>query len=148
MSTGGFRARHTRTRMRSLLSRATLALVSLLLIGWFAVLVRDEHIGAEATDRLLHNPEMSDSRFARSLEELRQAEFLNPDTEWRVTRASYILLRDKPRAVRVVESVLRKEPENLSAWVVLLNASRDRDPRRASRAVDGIRRLNPPLDGR
>jgi hypothetical protein len=133
--------------MHSLL-RAALALVAVLLFSWFAVLVRDDHIGREAADRLLNRPDMSDADFVHSLDQLRKAELLNPGTEWRVTRAGHLLLRDKRKAVRLAESVLRREPENLSAWVVVLNATRGRDPRRSSRAAAQIRRLNPSVPKR
>jgi hypothetical protein len=129
--------------MSELLPRAVLSLVAIVLIGWFAVLVRNNHIAQEAARRLHENPEMSDAAWARQLDQLRKAELLDPDLEWRVTRANYILLRDKDAALRVAESVLRREPDNLNAWEVVLLATRGRDTERSSQARAEVRRLNP-----
>jgi hypothetical protein len=41
---------------------------------------------------------------------------------------------------------VRREPDNLAAWVVILDTSRDRDPARAAQAEREVRRLNPLTD--
>lgn len=130
------------------LSLVALVVISVLMIGWFAVLWRDERIGRDAAERLFNEPEMSDSEFARALDELQQAELLNPGEEWATLRAAALILRDKPAAVRVAESVVRREPDNLNAWVAMLNATRGRDALRSAQAIAQIRRLSPPLPSR
>lgn len=134
--------------MSGTLSLVALVVISVLMIGWFAVLWRDERIGRDAAERLFNEPEMSDSEFARALDELQQAELLNPGEEWATLRAAALILRDKPAAVRVAESVVRREPENLNAWVAMLNATRGRDALRSAQAIAQIRRLSPPLPSR
>jgi hypothetical protein len=129
--------------MRVLLPRIALALVAVLLVAWFTVLYRDDRIGQEAADRLHADPQMSDAEWSRQLEQLRRADLLNPQSEWLMTRANYLLLRDKPAAQRLAESVLRDEPDNLDAWRVVLFATRGRDPARASEALAQIERLDP-----
>jgi hypothetical protein len=129
--------------MPSALPRAVLALVAVLLVAWFAVLFRDQRIGQEATDRITRNPDMSDAGWALSLDQLRQAELLNPGTEWSVARANWLFLRDRRGALRLADSVVRSEPDNVDAWRVVLKAARGRDPRRASQATKEIGRLNP-----
>jgi hypothetical protein len=128
--------------MRSVVARTALASIAVLLIAWFAVLLRGERIASEAQSRIFDDPEMSDADWQRSMDRLREAELLNPGTEWTVTRANLLLLRDKPEALRVAESVLRRERDNLAAWVVVDRATRGRDPRRASLARREIERLN------
>lgn len=135
-------------RPRSLLVRVGFATMAVLLIAWFAVLWHGEQIGREAADRIFEQPGMSDADWARSLRQLRRAELLNPGTEWTEQRASALLLRDKRAALRVANSVVRREPEYLDAWVTVYQATRGRDPRRAARAAAEIRRLNPPLAAR
>ena len=125
--------------------RLGLALAAALLMGWFAVLWRDDRIGGNAADRVLNRPEMSEAEFARSLDELEQAELLNPGEEWATRRAAALILRDKEAAVRLAYVVLRREPDNFNAWVVVLNATRGSDPRRHEQALAEIRRLSPPL---
>lgn len=134
--------------MSGTLSLVALVVISVLMIGWFAVLWRDERIGRDAAERLFNEPEMSDSEFARALDELQQAELLNPGEEWATLRAAALILRDKPAAVRVAESVVRREPDNLNAWVAMLNATRGRDALRSAQAIAQIRRLSPPLPSR
>jgi hypothetical protein len=129
--------------MRPLLPRLALAVVAILLVAWFAVLFRDNHIAQEASDRLHANPQMSEAEWTRQLDQLRKADLLNPQSEWRMTRANYLLLRDKPAARQLAESVLRDEPDNLDAWRVVLLATRGRDPARASEALAEIERLDP-----
>jgi hypothetical protein len=133
--------------MRPLLPRLALALVAVLLVAWFAVLFRDNHIAQEASDRLHENPRMSEAEWSRQLDQLRKADLLNPQSEWRMTRANYLLLRDKKGARELAESVVRSEPDNLDAWRVVLFASRGRDPGRTSEALAEIERLDPLAGG-
>ena len=126
-------------------ARVVLVLVATLLVAWFAVLWRDARIGENAADRVFNQPGMSSAEFARALDELRQAELLNPGEEWTTLRAAALVLRDKPAAARLAQSVVRREPDNLEAWVVVLNASRGRDRQRAAEALAQVRRLSPPL---
>jgi hypothetical protein len=129
--------------MRALVPRVAVALVAVLLLAWFAVLFRDNHIAQEAAHRLHEDPEMTDAEWSRQLDQLRRADLLNPQSEWRMTRANYLLLRDKRGARQLAESVLRDEPDNLDAWRTVLFATRGRDPRRASEALAEIERLDP-----
>jgi hypothetical protein len=133
--------------MPSLLPRTAVALVAVLAVAWSAVLLRDERLARGAEDRITGNPEMSDGEFARTMEAFEAAELLNPGTQWTLVRANVLLLRDKPEALRVADSILADEPDNLGAWVVVHKATQGRDPRRAAEALAQIRRLNPPPGG-
>jgi hypothetical protein len=131
----------------SLLSRIAIALLAVAVVAWSAVLLRDENLARDAEARLRANPDMPAPQFADSLQKLRDAELLNPGTQWILVRANVLLLRDKPAALRVADSVLRGEPDNLGAWVVVAKATEGRDPERFAQANAEIRRLNPPLSG-
>jgi hypothetical protein len=133
--------------MRAPLARMALAVVALLLVAWFTVLFRDNHIAQKASDRLHEDPGMSDAEWSHQLDQLRKADLLNPQSEWTMTRANYLLLRNKRAARELAESVLRDEPDNLDAWRVVLFASRGRDPARASKALAEIERLDPLAGG-
>jgi hypothetical protein len=129
------------------LPRIALVLVSVLLIGWSAVLWRDDRVGHQAADRIFGDPVMSDSEWARALAQLRDAELLDPSSRWKVSRADALLLRDKAAAARVAGTVVDHEPDNLEAWLVIYRATRDRDRRRAREALAQVKRLNPlPFD--
>jgi hypothetical protein len=130
--------------MRSTLPRAAVALVALALVVWSAVLWRDERIGSSAIDRILRNPDLNDAAWAREMERLRDAELLNPGTSLATARAGALLQRGRPEAAaRVIDDVVAREPENVEAWLVVLDIARGRDPARAAEARATIRRLNP-----
>lgn len=120
-----------------------MALIATLLVAWFLVLARDQHVGNAATDRIADNPRMSKAAWDRVMADIERADLLDPSTDWDLTRANYLLVRDRGAARRQAESIVRREPDNLGAWVVILDASRDRDPARAARAEREVRRLNP-----
>jgi hypothetical protein len=125
--------------------RTALAVVALLLSAWFAVLARDAAVGNAAADRLHERPGMSSAEWADSIDDMRQAAFLNPGSEWTVDRAAYLILRDRRAAWRLAEDVVRREPDHLEAWVVIYNAARGVDARRAAHAAVQMRRLSPPV---
>jgi tetratricopeptide (TPR) repeat protein len=121
-----------------------LAIVAVLFIAWFAVFVRNERIGHAASKRIIAAPAMDEGEFARAISDFRRAELLDPGTKWMATRASYLMQRgDKQAALRAADSALRREPDNIDAWAVVLRATRGRDARRAAEATRELRRLNP-----
>jgi hypothetical protein len=126
--------------------RGALVLVALLALGWFGVLYRDRRVGQAAADVIFYEPRLPAAEFDRQMERLRDARLLDPDRYWELTRARYFLLRDRPvRALRTANGLVREEPDNLDAWIVVHEASRQLDPRRAARALTEISRLNPRL---
>jgi hypothetical protein len=129
--------------------RGALVLVALLAIGWFGVLYRDRRVGQAAADVIFYQPGLPAAEFERQLERLRGARLLDPDRYWDFTRARYLLLRDRPvRALRTANGLVRAEPDNLDAWIIVHEAALEVDPRRAARALTEISRLNPRLSGR
>jgi hypothetical protein len=120
------------------------ALLAIPLIAWFALIFHNDLLAGAASERILEDPGMSAADWNRAMDDLRRAELLDPGSERRMVRAQYLLLRDKREAARVATSVLGREPDNLDAWWVVLRATDRRDPERAARAAEEIRRLNPP----
>jgi cytochrome c-type biogenesis protein CcmH/NrfG len=122
--------------------RALVAVVAVLAIGWLAVLQRDTVLqdrGVSASGRL-----SVPGNGARAEQAFRDARWLNPDTTPDVGRAFLYLARDqRPQAKALLEHVLRTEPENLTAWGVLYNVSREHDPATAKRALAARARLDP-----
>jgi hypothetical protein len=122
--------------------RVALALVAVVVIGWLAVQQRDAVLQARGVEASGHlavpgNP-------ARAERAFRDARLLNPDTEPDVGRAVVYLAREqRARAKALLEGVLRKEPDNLTAWAVLYNVSRGRDEATARRALAARARLDP-----
>jgi predicted Zn-dependent protease len=50
---------------------------------------------------------------------------------------------DRERAAELLEDVVADEPENAEAWLLLAQASEDRDPERESQARARVRALAP-----
>jgi hypothetical protein len=128
---------------RTVIARALLAVVAVLLIAWFSVLARNYSLGTDAADRVVSDPEMSAAEWADVMYDFDRARLLDPSTDWSLVAAQYQLLRDDRAALMLAEDVLRREPDNLSAWWVVVRAARDIDPARWREANAAIARLNP-----
>jgi predicted Zn-dependent protease len=127
-----------------MLPRVLLAVCAALVLAWVGVLVRDHYVGQSGAEKLLFDTKLSEGEFQSNLAKLEDARFLNPSTTPELARAEYYLFRGRPRAAaRVVEDLLRSEPENADAWRLLWRATRDTDPARAREAAAALRRLNP-----
>ncbi len=125
-------------------ARALLATTAVLVLAWVGVLLRDFEIGTAASLRAFYGPKPSRLQPQRDLKRLKDAELLNPDSYWKLSRANYYLRIGRPRsAARVAETVVREEPDNITAWGVLGQATKRTDRRRSARAAAEIRRLNP-----
>jgi hypothetical protein len=131
---------------RARLARVLLALIAVALIAWFGLLARDHAIGVTASLRVVDQPEMSATEWQQTMDDLKRAELLDPSTEWSLVRAQFLLLRDKRAALDLANSMLRREPDNLGAWWVVLRAAQDIDPARWRQALSEINRLNPSPD--
>jgi hypothetical protein len=130
--------------MRTVLPRAAVALVAVLLVAWSAVLWRGDRIGSDASDTLIRNADLPEAAFASEMERLRDAELLDPSTRWPVARAGALYQRGRfEQSARVLEDVLEEEPDNLEAWIYMREVAEGRDPARAAEARAAIRRLNP-----
>jgi predicted Zn-dependent protease len=122
--------------------RAGVALVAVLVLGWLAVMERDTRLqerAIKASGRLsvAGNEARADAAF-------RAARFLNPDTTPDVGRAVMYLARERrPAAAALLRDVLRREPDNLTAWSVLYGVTRQSDPATARRALAARKRLDP-----
>jgi len=128
---------------RPALARALIAVVAILLIAWFVVLARNHAIGTDASTRIVSDPGMSAGEWRHVMDDFKRAHLLDPSSDWSLIQAQYELLRDNDAALRRAEGVLRREPENLSAWWVVLRATRGVDERRYREAAAAIHRLNP-----
>ena len=108
--------------------RPLVAVIAVLVIGWLAVLERDARLYDRgiAAGGSLDDP----ATIARAEADMRDARLLNPT-------------RRQAAARRVLEDVLRAEPDNLSAWDALDFVNGDRDPALKRRAAAEIRRLDP-----
>jgi hypothetical protein len=127
-------------------ARVAVAIVALLIVAWLAVLVRDQQVGHAGVQSIIDRPDMGERDWNRALDQMRAADLLDPSTDWSMGRANYLMVRDPERARLIAESVVRREPNNLAAWMVILRATRETEPERARQAERHILRLNPPIE--
>ena len=125
-------------------ARSVLAVSAVLIAGWLCVLLRDERVGQDASGRVFRVQAPTESGVSEALDRLADAELLNPDPKWQMQRAGLLLLRDRrAEAARVAGDLVRRQPADVEAWQILLQATEGVDPRRAAEAWAAIKRLNP-----
>jgi predicted Zn-dependent protease len=119
-------------------SRAVVAAVAVAVIAWLGVMelnVRRQADGLDAAQR---------RDFAAADADFRAARTLNPSTAPDVSRAFLYARNGKQdRAAALLKDVVRREPDNLTAWGVLYSFAKDDDPATAARALAARRRLDP-----
>jgi hypothetical protein len=128
--------------MRRVAQRIVLTVVAVLAAGWLA-------IGLYSSKQLsrAENPHPGDT-LADRVDRLHRAEFLNPSTEFQVREAQIRLeAGDRREATRLLNDVVRREPDNRQAWAGLVQAQEKTDLAAARRAFNELRRLVPPVEG-
>jgi predicted Zn-dependent protease len=128
-------------------ARVVVALVSVVVLAWLGVMERDTRLqnrGVDTASGAVAFGRLSPDQFRSAESDFRAARFLNPDTAPDVNRAvMYQVHGRSAQAAELLEDVVRREPENLTAWGVLVEATRERDPATARRALAARRRLDP-----
>jgi len=117
------------------IARVAVALVAVLAIAWLVVLERDT--------RLFANGKSHTGDLARAQHDFKRARLLSPDTTPDLALSLlYQKHGDRSRALTAAESILRREPENLTAWAQLYSVGRN-DPATVRRVIAAVRRLDP-----
>jgi len=120
------------------IARVAVAGLSVAVIAWLGVMERDARLLARAD----HAAQARD--YAAADRDLRDADTLSADTTADLRRAFLAqATRRGDEARALLEDVVRREPDNLTAWGLLLTFSREADPAAAERARAQIRRLDP-----
>lgn len=120
-----------------------IALVAVLVIAWLGVQLRNQAIVDGVSPALIGDPNLPRGRFEADLDRLADGRLLNPDPTWRINSAIALLPRDPERAAAEAEQAVRDEPDNATAWRVLLGTVRGRDQRRSREAERQVLRLDP-----
>jgi hypothetical protein len=119
-------------------TRIGVVVVALVVIAWLGVMERDARLQSRGVDAAQRRD------FTSAEADFRAARTLNPDTEPDVSRAFlYERTARHGRAAAVLEDVLRREPDNLTAWGLLFTFTKNHDPATADRALAARRRLDP-----
>jgi hypothetical protein len=134
----------SRVIISAVLVRASIVAVSLLVLAWVSVLLRDREVGQAAAQRMSHDSRASQTAFGRDMRDLEAAELLNPDSQWQLYRSYFWLRRGRgDQSALVAEALVRREPANIRAWILLFLADRARGSRRSKQALAQVRRLDP-----
>jgi hypothetical protein len=119
-------------------TRVAVIAVAVVAIAWLGVMERDTRRlarGVDAAQR--HDIAVADADF-------RAARTLNPDTAPDLNRSFlYERTARHAQAAAVLEDVLRREPDNLTAWGLLFAFTKNHDRATAERALAARRRLDP-----
>jgi hypothetical protein len=121
-----------------MVARAVVAIVAVCVIAWLVVMERDVRLQSRAADAI-HARDLT-----RAESELRGARLFNPDTAPDVTRAVLYRARGQHRrAIALLDDVVRREPDNLTAWSALHLSAIGRDPSVSRRSLAALQRLDP-----
>lgn len=127
------------------LLRAALACLALVTCAWFALSVHQAHALGAATSIISQSTPLTQAQARRAASLLDSAGTLNPDRQVEVLRGQLALARgDAPAAQRILVGVVRAEPQNLNAWIVLVRASKG-SPALFKLALARIDQLLPPV---
>jgi hypothetical protein len=123
-------------------ARIAVALVAVLVIGYSAVLLRDVRLQERATE--LAQQGRQPGALDRAVRDYDAASFLNPDTGPDVGLAFGLQAQRRAQAaIAAAEDVVRREPENLTAWRLLAVLTTEQDPARSRQAAARARELDP-----
>ena len=118
--------------------RIVVAVAAALIIAWLGVMELDTHRQANGVSAAQRDD------FAAADADFAAARKLNPDTAPDVNRAFvYERMGRHAQAAAVLEDVLRREPDNLTAWGLLFTFTKNHDRATAERALAARRRLDP-----
>lgn len=89
---------------------------------------------------------LTPARIAHAVDLFERARKRNPDTLPAVNEAALLArVGQQKRAIGLLRDVVDKEPDNVTAWVLLAQAATGSDPALAERAAARARKLNPPV---
>ena len=130
--------------MSGVVARVCLAAVAVLLAAWLGLLLRNATVGQTASDKVFHTPQLSAAQVDDELDRIEGARLLDPDPGLDELRAGLLWLRGRTAdSGRVAGALVRAEPDNPNAWMLLYRATRESAPRQAAFALAQVRRLNP-----
>jgi hypothetical protein len=126
--------------------RLGLLTVAVIVCAWFALGIRASHDAGVVSAILQahNNPTPAEAAKARSA--LGDAEVLNPDQNLQILRAQIEFHSGNVAAgISIAKSVVKREPLNVSAWLVLELFTRQADPALNRLAQERVSQLVPPV---
>lgn len=126
--------------------RVLLAVAAVAAAIWLGIGLNSSLLQRSAERTGFRSPEtLTPAQITHATDRFESARENNPDTQPAVNEAALLArVGQERRAVAILRDVVDKEPDNLTAWVILSSAAARREPALAARAAERARRLNPP----
>jgi tetratricopeptide (TPR) repeat protein len=126
-------------------ARIAVGVLVVAVLAWLAIGLRNARLEADGASLIGSSPATaSPERLAEARDAYRRAGERNPDTGPEIRAAGIANFTGQPEeAVELLRDVVRREPENFDAWLVLASAAAEIDPPLAERARERARSLNP-----
>lgn len=127
-------------------ARVLLTVAAIAAAVWLGIGLNSSLLQRSAQRTGFRAPEtLTPAQIAHATDRFESARKRNPDTQPAVNEAAMLARVGQEReAVSILREVVDKEPDNLTAWVVLSSAAAKREPALAQRAAARARELNPP----
>lgn len=124
-------------------ARAALVLVAVAACVWLVAGLRASRLQTDG-ERPFAADQIQRAEIERRRDLFEDARRFNPDPTPEIREGQLLIVADRDReAVRVLEDVVEREPENYEAWLVLRQAAVRVDPPLSRRATREALRLNP-----
>jgi Tfp pilus assembly protein PilF len=129
---------------RPAVQRAIVVVVAIVVVGWLGTNYRNSGKIDDAAF-LAARPSSTPAQIEKAVEDVRSAGTLNPSkTDTLAVEAALELRRSHlVAAAKVLEEIVRREPDSREAWFLLAQVDRVRDPGRAAQARAQLKRLDP-----
>jgi tetratricopeptide (TPR) repeat protein len=126
-------------------ARIALGLLVVVALAWLGLGLRNARLEADGARLIGDSPaDASLARLAEARDDYRRAEKLSADTGPAVRVAGLANFTGHPReALEQLRDVVRREPENFDAWLLMSSVAADLDSPLAARARARARELNP-----
>jgi hypothetical protein len=126
--------------------RLGLLTVAVIVCAWFALGIRASHDSGVATGLLQAHNNLTAAEAARARSEIANAEALNPDQNLEILRAQVAFHSGNvAAAISIAKTIVKREPLNVSAWVVLELFTDHVDPALNRLAQQRVLELVPPV---
>jgi predicted Zn-dependent protease len=131
---------------RTILVRVGLLALAVLAVAWYIVGEVQLHAQTQAATLIPDRTKMPPSQLTRVLHLLDRAATLNPDRAIDVLRGEAYVHSDQSHAAEgLMKRVVREEPLNINAWILLWIAASPTDPATAHSALAKQHELAPPV---
>ena len=127
-------------------ARACVVVAAAAVLAWLGVMeynARTLNRGVETASEMFTSGATREG-FRSAEADFRDARLFSPDATPDLHRAVLYRVHGRvPQAIALLELVVSREPENVTAWNVMYPLVRERDPAAARRALAARRRLDP-----